>query len=77
MDIQSRLEALKTSLKRVEQAKTAEETRQQVAAARVKEIEAKMMEYDVSPLTIDREIDQLEQEITDNLIQVEGLIPQI
>lgn len=77
MDIHARLEALKAKLKRAEQAKTVAETQLQAALARITEIEAEMQRYDVSPETIRQKVKQLEEEITDNLAQVEGLIPQL
>ena len=73
-DITARLNNLKTQIEQGKIEKTRAETNLQNYTKQRDDIVAQMAELDVTPETVDNEIERLEQEIEESLKQAEELL---
>jgi chromosome segregation ATPase len=77
LDNKQRIELAKINLQKAEKAQVQAETEQKAAIQQRDEIAEKLNELGVTPETAPTEIATLDQQITEALAKVEGLIPKV
>ena len=77
MDAKNRIEMAKLNLRKAENAKIQADTQHEAAERSLKEVVEKMLEYNVTPETIEAEIQKIEASINADLDSIEKLIPEV
>jgi chromosome segregation ATPase len=77
MDNGQRIEQAKANIRKAETVKITAETQQKAAEEQMADIAKQMEAEGVSPDTINEEIEKLESQITEQLTEVEKLIPAV